>query len=422
MSFRIDLHDVERGECIVLDSGGEILMVDCGSSSRIIRAGDVNFFDYVRSSLMPLYAGARRRSFLLTHCHRDHICGLWHILRSDPLYFDRLFLPVSPVGGGGRPLLLEFALYVYVFLSRATEYSQVNTGVLRLFRRAVRRAGAERVFPVRAGDVFPFGGAEYEVLWPPEEDFPFAPEFAAAVDRLDALMSPPVLPPCAQEFLNLRQAFCAQYRSFCASSPVSGPGVSAASGLLARMGGLVPSLRLLPFAGRAAGFLSSSGVQRLYSQALNAASVVFQNRRGRLSPHDILMTGDAPPETIAAVAPSLREGYFCLKAPHHGSQSSFSPVLGSLAADHILISSGASGSAGAVSPAYAAMPGVCHCTSCASCAAFQSGGCCGRLKVCYSLSRPALAVACPFASSGRGSPPCGVRVLTPLGVRGCFCG
>lgn len=429
MSVRIDLHDVECGECIVLDAGDEVLMVDCGSSSRVIRSGNVRFFDSVRGRIMPRYRNARERSFLLTHCHRDHLNGLWRILRADPFYFDRLFLPVSPCGRDGRPLFLEFALYVYAFLSRRTEYSHLNTGVLRLFRRAAEAAGAARVYPVRAGDSFSFHGAEYDILWPPQEKFPFREDFAAAVDGLDALLSAPYLPAAAGAFLRMKREFCSAYLACCANVPILPRDAAETGALLRDVGCLAPDLRLLPCADRICGSLLSQTDQRMYSGAVNAASVVFQNRRdGRRRGPDILMTGDASPETLAAVESGLYDGYSVVKAPHHGTASAYSPLLEKIAADHILISSGVSG--GAVAEQYAELPGIKHCTSHAACAYFRSAGsCCNRLAVCCGMPRPALAVNCPAnrprgilsAGAPRALPPCGIVTVSAAGEIPCFC-
>ncbi|HEX3018292.1 MAG TPA: hypothetical protein VHP31_10650 [Caproicibacter sp.] len=438
MSICVDLHDVEYGECIVLDSGREILMVDCGSSNRVIRGGNISFFDSVRLQIMPRYRDAEERSFLLTHCHRDHLSGLWRILRADPAYFDRLFLPVSPCGEDGRPLLLEFALYVYAFLSRMTEYSHMNTGVLRLFHRAAREAGAQRVYPIRAGDSFSFCGTDYDILWPPDDDFPFRDDFAAAVDAQDELLSSPYLPSVAGDFLRLKRGFCSAYASCCRNSPILPEYAAETGALLRQIGALAPMLRLLPCADEICENLISPANQRRYSDALNASSVVFQNRRdGGAESLDILMTGDAPPETLAAVESNLYDGYFIVKAPHHGTKSAYAPLLEEIAADHILISNGVTG--GKIAEEYAALPGIKHCSSNSVCAHFQSAGsCCNRLSVCHDMPRPGLAVNCAgnrsAANAGFGfflgnrlldishsAPFCCIRVISAGCEKTCFC-
>lgn len=430
MNVTVDLHDVEYGECIVLHGGQEALMVDCGSSNRLIRSGETPFFEYVRRGIMPLYRGTGERSFLLTHCHRDHLCGLWCILRGDPGYFDRLFLPVSPAGRDGRLVLLEFALYVHTFVGRMTEYCHLNTGVLRLFQRVARSAGAERILPVRAGDSFSFCGGEYEILWPPESGFPFSRELSGRIARWDAMLADPGLPPAAREFLAKKMEFSSAYAACCRPGPPEEQALRAAEGILRQTEALVPELCRLACARAITTEAASRDSQQAYSDALNAASVVFQNRRetgrgGDSFRRDILMTGDAPPETIRAVESRLYDGYYILKAPHHGTRSCFSPVFREISAEHILISSGVSG--GPVSSEYSRLPGIRHCTNRSVCERYaQDGSCCNRLSVCYECGGPlkhgGFPFSCPANASPRGgAAPCGVCSVSPSGLGTCLC-
>ena len=93
----LELHNVEYGECIVLGGAHhDILMVDCGSINQKIREGNLDFSDYVDPTLMERYSACSGRAFLLTHYHRDHLCGLYQMLAKRGGYFDRILLPVSP--------------------------------------------------------------------------------------------------------------------------------------------------------------------------------------------------------------------------------------------------------------------------------------------------------------------------------------
>ncbi|QNK41924.1 ComEC/Rec2 family competence protein [Caproicibacter fermentans] len=419
----IDLHDVGWGECIVLggDRGG-ILMVDCGSSNLKLGENGPGFYEYVADSIIPRYREAESRSFFLTHCHRDHLCGLWRILEAAPGYFGALYLPVPPGGEEGRPILLEFALYAAVFLSRLTGYARVNVSVLTLFTRAARRAGAGAVFPVREGDGFFLDGAEYEVIWPPETGFVFPPELTETVDALDAMLSAPFLPPCAREFLALRERFCASYHHMCSASPVRGEDAEETRALYNRIEALIPELLLLPCAGDAAALLAAGETQDAYSGALNAACAVFQNvRRGGPGPDDILMTGDAPPESILAASARMYDGYSVLKAPHHGTAGYFFPL--EIAADHILISNGPYRGGGEIASGYAELPAVRHCSGNAACSYYKEyGSCCNRLALCGAPPGGAiLPVRCPAAARPGARPPCRVRVVSREKNLSCLC-
>lgn len=417
----LEVHNVGYGECIVLGARREILMTDCGSSNLKIPGG-MDFSEYVQTRVMPRYMDTENRAFLLTHCHRDHMCGLRRILKLSPSYFNRIFLPAAPRGESGQPLLLEFALFAFVFLNRLTGYSKVNVSVLRLFSRAARAAGAEHVFPVKAGDSFTAAGTVYDVLWPRETDFPYSTAFTSAVGQLNACLTQPFLPGAAAEFLQLKQAFCSAYTACQSYSPVRVEYTLELEEILRRITKLIPNLLLLPCAPEITGILTDSEVQNSYSDTINAAGVVFQNSRAPAQkqnilqggmPQDILMTGDAPPRILKEVSSSLYDGYYILKAPHHGTQSGFSPAFKEIAAPHVIISNGKYSGGGEISPEYAALPGVKHCTNPSVCAFYKENGyCCSSFAVCYEMpGAPALTVKCPHCRPNAKNPPCGIRNL-----------
>ena len=129
----LELLNMEYGECVVL--GGKdrsILMVDCGSVSQKLREGDTPM-DVWTDAIAARYENAMDRFFLLTHYHRDHLSGFQKILESREGYFSRVFLPRSPLDSKERPLLLEFALFAYLFAQPQSDSFQVNTWCVRAY-------------------------------------------------------------------------------------------------------------------------------------------------------------------------------------------------------------------------------------------------------------------------------------------------
>lgn len=421
----LELHNVEYGECIVLGGARrDILMVDCGSSNQKIREGGTAFSSYVDRSIMRRYAHCSARSFLLTHYHRDHLCGFRQILEADHAYFGRIFFPAAPCDARGRPLLLEFALFVYAFLSRRTDYSQVNISELKMFDRTAKLAGAERIFALRAGDSFEFDGVTYDVLWPAAESFPFSGLLSDVVEELNVGLSSPFLPQCARDFLRLKDEFCAAYVQCGKTAPLRPENIDRVSALLGEIEGLVPQLQLLPAAADLEEILSRPATRTAYSDGLNAAGIIFQNRRAReASLDDILMTGDAAPESMDAVADQLYDSYYIVKAPHHGTASAWSHLLSEISASHILISNGDYAQGGRIAAEYVELPAIKHCTNCAACAWYENSGCsCNRLACCYDLpGSPGLTIKCPFCRDRKGAAPCAIRVVSPGGERACLC-
>lgn len=421
----LELHNVGYGECIVLTgSRGEIFMVDCGSMNRIQREDGGELTHQFSESIRERYRESPSRAFLLTHCHRDHLCGFWNILAREPRYFERIFLPASPRDRRGRSLLLEFALFHTVFLRGQSDYARTNLAQLRLFERAARAAGPEAVRGVGAGDSFLFDGVSYDVLWPRREDYPFSALFAETVEELNVKLSSPFLPDCAARFRALKDRFCRLCAQADGGAVLTDGIITECAAVLGQIEEMAPELGLLPPAPDIREILTRPVIETAYSDELNAASVVLQNHRTReASFDDILLTGDAAPETFDEIAPQLYENYYIFKAPHHGTASHWSHLFSTLSAEHVLISNGDYDQGGRIAQEYVDFPGVKHCTNCGPCAWFRGSGCsCSRMALCYEVPRGAgLTIKCPFVRGETAEAPCHIAVIGPRGRRACLC-
>lgn len=430
----IELNDMEYGECIVLGGADRsILMVDCGSINQKLRDGDVPLEDRY-GGLAARYGSAMDRFFLLTHYHRDHLSGFLKLLDRQEGYFSRVFLPRTPLDGRGRPLLLEFALFAYLFLPPQTDSFQVNTTCVRIFRTLSEKLGAERIFTLGAGDVFRFDSVDYQVLWPRVEEYPFEPEIGAANEAMNVLFSSPFQPECVKRFLRLKEDFLALYVRCCEAFQVSNralpdkrrSALELLNDTLDELEGLKEELNLSPAAHDVRDILGDPLHAAAYSNCSNAASVIFQNvREKEASCEDILMTGDATPETLLELMDDLYDGYYILKAPHHGTASGYSTLFSEMSAAHILISNGEYHAGGAIAQEYIdRQDSVRHCTNPHACKWFQaSGACCNRLYTCYDQDGgPGLALKCPAAAGLTGQDGgCHIRTVGPNGERACFC-
>lgn len=430
----IELNDMEYGECVVL--GGRdrtVLMVDCGSMSQKTRDGETPL-DTRFEETAARYENAMDRFFLLTHYHRDHLCGFRKLLDARPGYFSRVFLPRAPTDGKGVPLLVEFALFAHLFSAPQSDAFQVNTACVRIFRTLSEKLGPDRIFTVGEGDAFRFDGVDYEVLWPRVDGFPFEPALSAVSEELNVLFSSPFQPDCVKRFLRLKEDFLGLYVRCCESLRVSGREqpekrralLGRLDELLSDLEKLKEELNLSPAAYKVREILENPVNAAAWSNAVNAASVVFQNRRVREAGcEDILMTGDATPETMAELTDRLYDGYFVLKAPHHGTASGWSSLFSDMSAAHILISNGEYHAGGAVAQEYIdKADSIRHCVNSHACRWFSaSGACCNRLYACYDQENgPGLALKCPAASGKlRRDAGCRIRVVGPGGVRGCLC-
>ena len=112
----VELHNVEFGDCTVLGGNGQMLMIDCGSLNSILGKGVCKFEEYAKR-LTKRYAPIEQRHGMISHFHKDHVNGFSAILQEEPLFFQRIYLPPAPQDNNGNPLLLEFALLVYTFVT-----------------------------------------------------------------------------------------------------------------------------------------------------------------------------------------------------------------------------------------------------------------------------------------------------------------
>ena len=93
--------DVGQGESIILWSGGETVLVDCGSSNSYEDPGGL-----AADTLHSM--GVRELSaVVVTHYHADHTNGLYEVLRRIPV--DRLYLPDIEDEYGVRDRLVSLA-------------------------------------------------------------------------------------------------------------------------------------------------------------------------------------------------------------------------------------------------------------------------------------------------------------------------
>ncbi len=415
----IEINNVVSGECIVLRGANkDILMVDCpcavpGGAAHLSDAG---------LGVMGRYADASFRSFLLTHCKGGYIYGLERLLYADSNYFNKIFLPAAPCDKRGRPLLLEFALFVYAFLNRQGDYFNENAAALEMLGRVVRKVGAGRVCVLKAGSSFQFDGVEYEVLWPAENGFPFSDLFAAAVEDMNVCLSSPFLPESARDFMRLKEEFCSAYLTCCQTVPLEQSGINSIYTILNSIKEMIPQLLLLSSAPDIAEILGRPTTRAAYARECSAASVIFQNHRiSESSLDDILMMGAAAPESMDAISAKLYDGYYIMKAPQHGAVGAWSHLFSEISASHIIICNGNDKEYGQVAAEYAELPSIKHCTNCAACAWYQSSGCsCNRIACCYELPNcPGLTIKCPRCQTREGSAPCGIYVVP--GERSCLC-
>lgn len=415
---QVELHVLDYGECVVLRGEAGILMVDCGGEARRFSPEGEAREVSVRPSLLERYRKEKERRFLLTHYHLDRVSALRSILKTRKDCFQKLYAPSMPCDRYGRPLLLEYSLFLQLFQE---EQDPSGGTILQLFSEEEGFASFGELSLLQKGDSFAFDGTDYEVLWPAEERYPFSPLFREAVEALHVCVSSPFLPAAAARFRELKEQLGDRWLA-CAKEP--SPERAAAYGeTLQTLFAMKEELRSMPFAPDLREILNRPVNRQAFRQELDGAGLVIQNRRqAEASLDDILLLGDATPETLDAVSPDLYESYFIVKAPAGGHPDFWSHVLGEISCQHMLISTG--GTRFPLAAEYAELPCIRHCTRPEGCRWYQSSGCCcNRMCVCYDQEGEAgLTIRCPFVKGTAGSS-CGSRivVVSEEGERSCLC-
>lgn len=379
----IELHDVGFGECIVL--GGrkkEVLMIDCGSMTPRLDK-DWLFRDYV-TVIGEKYGEAEERSFLLSHFHKDHYCGLPLLLRGNPYYFDRIYIPCCPVNKYGIPLLMELTILIESFVSGpGTETVRMNGANLRFFKEICDLATTEVIYTLQAGDILEFDKTEYEVLWPPKENYPFSLELEALVKECVKILRRSS-DPCVETFLILKRQLCDAYvRCMDAFSYKTHADAEERQAcvddlliLFDELNALLPRLHVLRVAEEIKALLCDRSRVMAVGYEINGSSLV-------LSSPDLLLTGDASPLTMDRVAPQLYEDYTIVKAPHHGTESAWWDGFSEMGITHLLISNGKARTGGKICAAYAQLNALHHCTGADHCAHLEEGNsCCNEQLYC----------------------------------------
>ena len=146
-------------------------------------------------------------------------------------------------------------------------------------------------------------------------------------------------------------------------------------------------------------------------------------RAGGASSADILMTGDVSGAVLSRLAPKLYDGYYAVKAPHHGTESHYSPVLGDIAAAHLLISNGDYHAGGGDLAALRRYGGGQALHKPRRVRVVPHGG--KLLQPPAALLRAErdagrLTLRCPAAGKDRRTP-CGIYVFSHSGAKGCHC-
>jgi len=433
----IELHNVEFGDCTVLRGDNQAFIIDCGSLNTVLNKGNCTFKDYV-NAFAEHYGFIRKKYGLISHFHKDHVCGFTEILRENPQFFERIYLPSAPQDDCGNPLLLEFALLVYTFVTEKSDYCELVDNIVTAFSRIGTLSGTACMATLCQGDTFVFDDVTYEVLWPQQTEYPFSSQFYELVEQANQLLTT-TWGNQAELFLQYKDTFCDCYLRcidlfslYSTATPTEkSEAITDLKWVLEQIDDLIYDLNGLPVAQDVAELVGSQKARIYFAKELNGASVVFQNVQQtewlypKHTRQDLLFTGDATPKTMAQISELLHAHYYAVKAPHHGTESEWWDGWRNIEIDHILISNGHHAAGGMISAKYAQLPAIKHCTNCTRCHWFaETGKCCNYKKRCAENEHWLRKVKkCPANQRGETDVQRGCHIYTtgPAGIYACDC-
>ena len=328
--MRIRMYNVGFGDCFCIRDRKSSLLVDFGAAnSKIEGKPRRDVFDVIISDLTTI----RKKNLLLTHFHPDHVSGLLYMMRyrRDAYEFEKIYLPdvfSEPEMKYTLALLL---------LADVTKKASLPGRRVSLFALAEALCARKvKIDLLSRGDEFE---EKYTALWP---DVHMVGEetgdvFNSLIEDHENAMTELVniAEEVRQLFLSMTEEAegrilpeeatedTSESRDFDASVETQKEKMRRL-----RPEKLEKKFRELQATAEFQALLESAEQQgNLLRQFRHKISLAFQNTRdGELN---MLFTGDVQPQYMKLIVEDydgkipLHEHYWCIKVPHHGTESHF---------------------------------------------------------------------------------------------------
>ena len=328
--MRIRMYNVGFGDCFCIRDRKSSLLVDFGAAnSKIEGKPRRDVFDVIISDLTTI----RKKNLLLTHFHPDHVSGLLYMMRyrRDAYEFEKIYLPdvfSEPEMKYTLALLL---------LADVTKKASLPGRRVSLFALAEALCARKvKIDLLSRGDEFE---EKYTALWPDVHMVGEETEdvFNSLIEDHENAMTELVniAEEVRQLFLSMTEEAegrilpeeatedTSESRDFDASVETQKEKMRRL-----RPEKLEKKFRELQATPEFQSLLESAEQQgNLLRQFRHKISLAFQNTRdGELN---MLFTGDVQPQYMKMIVEDydgkipLHEHYWCIKVPHHGTESHF---------------------------------------------------------------------------------------------------
>ena len=334
--MRIRMYNVGFGDCFCIRDRKSSLLVDFGAAnSKIEGRPRREVFDVIISDLTTI----SRKNLLLTHFHPDHVSGLLYMMRyrRDAYEFEKIYLPdvfSDPEMKYTLTLLL---------LADVTKKASLPGRRVSLFALAEALCARKvKIDLLSRGSEFE---GKYKALWPDVKMVSRETEdvFNSLIEDNEKAMTE--LVNIAEEVRQLFMSMTVDENGTAGAENESATGMEAKSAVKSaeqedtenlqkeiqnrlKPERLEKKFRELQATPEFQALLECAEKQGpLLRQFRHKISLAFQNTRdGELN---LLFTGDVQPQYMKMIVEDydgkipLHEHYWCIKVPHHGTESHF---------------------------------------------------------------------------------------------------
>ena len=343
--MRIRMYNVGFGDCFCIRDRKSSLLVDFGAAnSKIEGRPRREVFDVIISDLTTI----RKKNLLLTHFHPDHVSGLLYMMRyrRDAYEFEKIYLP--DVFSGPE---MKYTLAL-LLLADVTKKASLPGRRVSLFALAEALCARKvKIDLLSRGSEFE---GKYTALWPDVSEVSRETEevFNSLIENHENAMTE--LVNIAEEvrelFLSMtEETLEAEEKSEPLSVPEDTDGPESSLKDPREYSGeneeYTQEKLVLANEDAGAAILESAEKQgHSLRQFRHKISLAFQNTiDGELN---LLFTGDVQPQYMKMIAENydgkiqLHEHYWCIKVPHHGTESHFFDFSG-FSPENMMIPNGA---------------------------------------------------------------------------------
>ena len=322
------MYNVGFGDCFCLRDRKKSLLVDFGTNnSRIEGRPRREIFDVIISDLSTINC----KNLLLTHFHMDHLSGLLYMMKNRDSSFDfgKIYLPdVFSREEMSRTLVL-------LLLADLLKESGLPSRQVSLFALVdALLENKQNVELLSRGKLFE---NKYQALWPDTD---------VIQQETDTVYNELSQNEKFTEVMEVLLTFAERLRRIIWSMTEEGKAQSEEEQEKISLAYVYDRefrrIKAIPEFKELLNFLNTNKVN--LRQFKHKISIVFQNAHdGELN---LLFTGDVQPEHMKMIAENydgripLHEHYWCIKVPHHGTESHFFD-FSSFSPENMMIPNGA---------------------------------------------------------------------------------